>query len=57
MTDRDIIREIAESEPLVAGGGAWVVCGHCRIVSDKFPHTDKCLYVYCVEKMKEREDG
>jgi hypothetical protein len=61
MTDRDIIREIAENEPLITAGGFLLVCGHCRVVADAmfertFPHADKCWYVYCVEKMKERED-
>jgi hypothetical protein len=58
MTDRDIIREVAESDPWRLGH-SLAHCVHCKATSldgRLEDHKDGCRWVYCVEKMKERED-
>jgi hypothetical protein len=56
MTDRDIIREVAESKCII-DVGEREYCRYCDTWGWIVTHDDDCLWVYCVEKMKEREDG
>ena len=57
---RDIIREIAESNPIILIGRSVDYCRYCKGWESigKFHHSDHkegCTWVYCVEQVKERE--
>ena len=62
---RDIIKEIAESDPIVVDERRSLsekpayACFYCKAdrgaISGTIAHKDGCGYVYCVEQVKDRD--